>query len=180
MTIARSLGVAGLSPSTRAPNLLVGAGVEIDETATIGANVVIYDGVRIGPHALIKNNCVIGESPSLAIDSHAPPQPPRETEIAAGVTVCNGVVIFTGASLGQDAIVGDQAYIREGATIAEDCVIGRGCNIAAGAIVGARTKIQNNSIVLPGMLIEEDVFVGASVSGATDHSMGSRRPPSRR
>lgn len=161
-----------LRPSSRGHNLLVGADVEIDPSAAIGANVVLYDGVRIGPNALIKNNCVIGELPSLAIDSRSQPAEAALTTISQGVAICNGVVIFAGVTLGERTIVGDQAYVRENVTTAEDVVIGRACNIAAGASIGARTKIQGDTYVMPRTIIEEDVFMGAQVGGATDHSMG--------
>lgn len=161
-----------LAADSRAPNLLMGRDVEIDPSARIGANVVLYDGVRIGPDVTIKHNCVIGERTSLAVDSRSRPQGSAETLIAAGATICNGVVVFAGARIGQDVIIGDQAYVREDVDLAEDVVIGRACNVGAGSTVGARSKIQGSSFVLPGMVIEEDVFVGAMVCGGTDHSMG--------
>ncbi len=164
--------VNGLKPDRRAPNLLVGRDVIIDPSARIGANVVINDGVQVGPDVTIKHNCVIGERTSLAVDSKSLPQSFAPTVIAAGATICNGVVVFAGARIGPDVIIGDQAYVREDVDLSEDVVIGRGCNVGARSSVGARTKVQGSSFVLPGMVIEEDVFVGAMVCGATDHSMG--------
>lgn len=172
MALARSASKDELKADSRGHNLLVGGDVTIDETASIGANVVIYDGVRIGPHVTIKHNCVIGEAPALAIDSTTRPQGVEETLIAAGATVCNGVVVFAGATIGEDTIIGDQALVREGATIAEDCVIGRGCGVGVDATVGARTKVQSNSGVLPAMIVEEDVVIGGNVTGVTDMSFG--------
>ncbi|MGK2877124.1 MAG: DapH/DapD/GlmU-related protein [Solirubrobacterales bacterium] len=172
MATVGSLTFGSLSASERAHNLLIGEGVEIHPTAEIGANVVLYDDVHVGAGVVIKHNCVIGEQPSLAIDSRAKPQAAAATTIEVGAVICNGVVIIAGAGIGADAIIGDQGFIREGAEIAEDCVIGRGCMVGVAASIGRRTKIQNNSIVLPGMVIEEDVFIGATLSGATDHSIG--------
>lgn len=172
METATPAGTSGLAPSGRAHNLLVGRDVEIDTSAVIGANVILYDGVRIAAGATIKHNCVIGEPPTLAPTSNANPPERRQTLISAGATVCNGAVILAGARIGPRTIIGDQTYMREGATLAEDCVLGRGCAVGAGATVGARTKIQSGSIVLPGMLVEEDVFIGGMVCGASDHTMG--------
>ncbi|MFT4049100.1 MAG: DapH/DapD/GlmU-related protein [Solirubrobacterales bacterium] len=172
MTVAKPLGADSLALDPRAHNLLVGADVEIDPTAAIGANVILGDGVRIGAQARIKNNCVIGERPTLAIDSTTRAQGPQPTLIAAGATICNGVVIFAGASIGEETIIGDQALVREGATIEEDVVIGRGCVVGVDATVGARTKVQSNSGVLPSMLIEADVVIGGNVTGVTDMSFG--------
>ncbi|MBJ7353406.1 MAG: N-acetyltransferase [Thermoleophilaceae bacterium] len=172
MPYVRDLSFGSLAPDSRAPNLLVGSGVEIHPTAQIGANVVIYDDVTIDALAVVKHNCVIGESPTLAIDTRAVPQPKVRTVIEAGAMICNGVVMISGCRIGSDTIIGDQSFVREGAVVAEDCVIGRGCSIGVGASIGRGTKIQNNSIVMPGMVIEADVFIGAMLSGATDDSIG--------
>lgn len=161
-----------LVPSVRAHNLLVGANVEIDETAEIGANVVIYDGVRIGAGVTIKNNCVIGERPTLAVDSNARPQLLERTTVEQSATICNGVVMFAGSSIGARTIIGDQALVREGAWVDEDCVIGRGCMVSAGTRVGARTKVQAQSVLLAGMTIEEDVRIGGGLIGTTNNTIG--------
>lgn len=161
-----------LTPDPRAPNLLIGADVEIDPTATIGANVVLYDGVRIGAGATIKHNCVIGEAPTLAPDSnHSVPHDLRTT-IGAGVTICNGVVIFAGVAIGERTIIGDQSHVREHTTIAEDCMIGRNCSINPRVTFGARSKVNSNSSIPPRMVVEEDVFIGGMVCAASDASMG--------
>jgi acetyltransferase-like isoleucine patch superfamily enzyme len=172
MAISPQIHAAALTPDPRAHNLLVGRDVEIDETAEIGANVVIHDGVHIGPGARIKNNCVIGETPTLAPDSnHSVPHNHRTT-IGAGVTICNGVVIFAGASIRERTIVGDQTHIREHTTIAEDCMIGRNCSINPWVTFGARSKVNSNSSIPPRMVVEEDVFIGGMVCAASDASMG--------
>src|SRR5689334_7424810 len=175
MELAGRVGMDALKADSRAHNLLVGRDVTVDETAVIGANVVIYDGVRIGPHVTIKNNCVIGEVPALALDSSARQQGAEPTSIAAGATICNMVVLFAGATIGEDTIIGDQALVREGVTIAEDVVIGRGCVVGVDATIGARVKVQSGSGILGGMLIEEDVLIGGYVNGVTDMSFGSER-----
>lgn len=172
MAVVRSHLFAGLTPDTRAPNLLVGKNVEIHRSAQIGANVVIYDDVTIGAEAVIKHNCVIGESPTLALDSRALPQPVRTTSIGDGTMICNAVVICAGAQIGCHVIIGDQSFVREGTDIAADTMIGRGCSVGAGASIGSGVKVQNNSIIMPGMTIEDDVSIGAMLSGATDHSIG--------
>lgn len=164
-----------LTPDLRAPNLLVGSDVEIDETAQIGANVVIYDGVRIGPNAQVKNNCVIGERPSLTPDSHAPPQPDRPTVIASGATICNSVVIFNGVEVGSGAIIGDLSCLREGASIGERVVVGLRCGVGAGAKIGAGARLQAGCVIPPLCLVEEEVSLGALVTGATNNAQ--RRDP---
>jgi acetyltransferase-like isoleucine patch superfamily enzyme len=163
--------LTGLAIDPRGHNLLVGHNVEIDSSAVIGANVVIHDNVVIGPEVVIKHNAVIGQDPSLAVQSRAVPQTETKTTIGAGSTICNAAIVMRGAQLGENVIIGDQAYVREGARIGEDTVIGRACGVGTGAEVGRRVTVQSNSILLPGMLVEDDVFVGAYVCGATDNSI---------
>lgn len=160
-----------LSSDPRGHNLLVGANVAIHDSAVIGANVVIHDDVVVGPEAVIKHNVVLGQDPSLAIQSRAMPQGEFTTTIGAGATICNAAIVMRGAQLGENVIIGDQAYVREGAQIGEDTVIGRACGVGTGAEVGRRVTMQSNSIILPGMLVEDDVFIGAYVCGATDNSI---------
>lgn len=168
-----------LKPDSRGHNLLVAHDVEIDPTALIGANVILNRGVRIGANVTIKHNCVIGERPTLSIASRTHEPPIAETVIGTGATICNGVVIFDGATIGEEAIIGDQGYVRESSTIGAYAVIGQGCNVGAGSSIGARTRIQGGSIVLPGMIIEEDVFIGVLLGGATGHAMGRVANPER-
>jgi acetyltransferase-like isoleucine patch superfamily enzyme len=175
MAISPQIQTAALTPDPRAHNLLVGRDVEIDETAEIGANVVIHDVVHIGPGARIKNNCVIGERPSLTPDSHAPPQPDRPTVIAAGATVCNSVVIFNGVEVGSGAIIGDLSCLREGASIGERVVVGLRCAVGASAKIGAGSRLQAGCVIPPLYLIEEEVSLGALVTGATNNAQ--RRDP---
>lgn len=179
MAIAPQTHTAALTPDPRAHNLLVGSDVEIDETAEIGANVVIHDGVRIGPRARIKNNCVIGERPSLSSDSHTSAQPDRPTVIAADVTICNTVVIFMGVEIDSGVIIGDLSCLREGVSVGERAVVGLRCSVGVGARIGAGSRMQAGSVIPPLTLIEEDVQIGALVTGATNNSHG-RDPTSLR
>lgn len=172
MAAVRTLMFDQLTPDSRAPNLLLGKDVSIHSSAQIGANVVIYDDVQIAANAVIKHNCVIGERPTLALDTRAIPQAVRPTSIGEGTIVCNGVVICAGAQIAGDVILGDQSFVREGTDISADTMIGRGCIVGSGATIGSGVKVQSNSIILPGITIEDDVFIGAMLSGATDQSIG--------
>lgn len=163
---------AELTPDERGHNLLTATDVEIDESAQIGANVILHAGVRVGPGVTIKNNCVIGEQASLALGSRATAEFGAQTVIEAGATICNAAIIFAGASIGPNVIVGDQAFIRERARLAADVVLGRLSSVSADAVVGQRVKIEAYSAVLPGMIVEEDVVIGPMVIGASDNSMG--------
>jgi acetyltransferase-like isoleucine patch superfamily enzyme len=170
MDLISSLTTDRLAVDPRGHNLLVGRDVEIHPSASIGANVILFDGVRVGADAVVKHNCVIGERPTLAVTSRARPQDESRTTIGVGATICNAAIVMAGAEIGEGAIIGDQAYVREGASIGANTVIGRACGVGTGAEVAANVTMQSNSIILPGTIVEEDVFIGSYVCGATDNS----------
>ncbi len=60
------------------------------------------------------------------------------------------------------------AHIREGAEIGRNCVIGKSVYIDAGVKIGDGVKIQNFVSVYKGVVIEDDVFIGPSVTFTND------------
>ena len=51
-----------------------------------------------------------------------------------------------------------------GAVIGKDCSIGQGCFVASTATIGNGVRLQNHVSVFDGVVIEEDVFCGPSVT----------------
>lgn len=161
-----------LTPHPRAHNLLVGIGVVIDPTAKLGANVIIHDDVEIGAGVTIGHNAILGRPPRLTPDSRALPQTARITRIGAGSTVGDVGKVLRGAQIAESVMLGDNIFVREGATIGAGTMIGEGCGIGAAAEVGRRVRVQSKSIVSPGMLVEDDVFISSFVVAATDNTSG--------
>src|SRR4051794_5429787 len=100
-----------MTPSDRAPGLLVGSRVRIADDVQIGAYVVIHSDTTIGAGTQIQDNVVLGKEPAPAIDGL------DGLVIEEGAIVGTQATIFRGARLGRGAIVRDQAHVREGTVI---------------------------------------------------------------
>ncbi len=72
------------------------------------------------------------------------------------------------AKIGYGTKIWHQAQVREFAEIGENCNIGKGVYIDLKVKVGNRVKIQNYVSVYHGVTIEDDVFVGPSVTFTND------------
>jgi len=80
------------------PSAVIGAGAEIDATASIAATAVIGDGARIGAHSVIGEGCCIGAN--VVIGSHARLYP--------------RVVVY------HDCVIGDNLIAHSGVVIGAD------------------------------------------------------------
>jgi acetyltransferase-like isoleucine patch superfamily enzyme len=165
-----------LSPSDRAPGLLVGEGVRLPEQGSFGGNAVIHEGTVLGDGVRIQDCAVVGKPLALGPRSTAPAGTPEATRIGDGATVCAGAVVVAGATIAARAVVGDQAQVRERAVIGEGTVVGRGSAVDNDVMVGARVRIQSNCYVTAWSVIEDDVFVAPGVTLTNDDTMGRHGP----
>ena len=84
------------------------------------------------------------------------------------------VFIHPTADVSEESRIGDgtciwhHAQVRELAVIGEKCTIGKGVYIDKNVRVGNRVKIQNYVSVYNGAEIEDDVFIGPSVTFTND------------
>lgn len=165
--------MSALRRSERAPNLWVGADVEIADDAEIGVNVVLHGSVRIESGARVQDQVVAGKTAALAANSAAAGASERSTTvtIGAGATICTGAVVFAGVRVGAGAIVGDQAHLREGASVGNGTVIGRGSALGTDTRVGDRVRVQTNAWLTSWTVVEDDVFVGPGVVTMNDATM---------
>ncbi|NEU05853.1 acyltransferase [Clostridium senegalense] len=62
----------------------------------------------------------------------------------------------------------NNSQVRENCFIGENCIIGTNVYIDFDAIIGNNVKIQNGVNVYHGVVIEDDVFVGPSVTFTND------------
>lgn len=76
--------------------------------------------------------------------------------------------IDEGARIGADTNVWHYSHIREDSDIGRGCNIGQGCYVDKGAKIGNNVKIQNNVSVWHGVTIEDDCFIGPSVTFTND------------
>lgn len=76
--------------------------------------------------------------------------------------------VAAGAIVGQDTKVWNQAQLREGCIVGNNCNIGKNCYIDFDVKIGNRVKIQNNVSIFHGAQIEDEVFIGPSVTFTND------------
>ncbi len=84
------------------------------------------------------------------------------------------VFIHETAEVSESAVVGcgtkiwNQAQIRNNAALGENCVISKNAYIDEYVKIGNRVKVQNNVNVYHGVIIEDDVFLGPSMTFTND------------
>lgn len=84
------------------------------------------------------------------------------------------IYIHPTAEVDKRAVIGDgtkvwnQAQVREGAVIGKNCVISKNVYIDENVSVGNGVKIQNNVNVYRGVTVEDDVFLGPSMTFTND------------
>ena len=72
------------------------------------------------------------------------------------------------ANIGKDTKIWHQAQVREKTIIGTNCIIGKGVYIDSGVKIGNNVKIQNYVSVYRGVVIEDDVFIGAGTNFTND------------
>ena len=164
-----------LRPSDRAPNLLLGDGAELPQSAEVGANVVIHDGTVIGHNARIQDGAVLGKPPALGVASKASREPPPPLAVGEEVLIGAGAVVVAGARIGDRVTIADQAHVRERAEIGARSLVGRGSAVDCDVVIGAAVRIQTGCYIAAFSAIADDVFVGPGVITLNDRTAG-RRP----
>ncbi|MDF2881118.1 MAG: putative acetyltransferase [Clostridiaceae bacterium] len=72
------------------------------------------------------------------------------------------------AKIGDGTKVWNNAQVREDSIIGENCIISKGVYIDTKAVLGDRVKVQNNVNIYHGVTIEDDVFLGPSMTFTND------------
>lgn len=134
--------------------------LEIGEDVTIGANCVIYRGAKIG------SNTFIGDLASVR----------ENVEIGEYVIVGRGVTVENSVKIGDRSKIQSNAYITAYTTLEEyvfiaPCVTTTNDNFMGrteerfkkikGPHVKRGARVGGGSIILPGIVIEEETFVAA-------------------
>jgi acetyltransferase-like isoleucine patch superfamily enzyme len=166
----RSL-VSSLSPSDLAPNLLLGSGVTIAEGVSIGANVVVYDDVRVEVGARLDDGAVLGRLAYRNRQSRTPPAPPGPTVVETDATVSPYALVSAGVRMGPGSFLGDHAHMREGVVLGAEAMVGSGCGIGRYVEIGDRARLQTQSLVGQRVVIEPDCFLGPGVYVLTGRKM---------
>lgn len=84
------------------------------------------------------------------------------------------IFIHPTAEVSEQAVIGDGtkiwnlAQVREACIIGENCIISKNVYIDTQVKIGNRVKIQNNVNVYHGVEVEDDVFLGPSMTFTND------------
>lgn len=92
-------------------------------------------------------------------------------EIGEDVLIGGHVVIHAGVTIGDGARVGDHAQIRDGARIGAGATVGSLSSVDPEVTIGDRASVQARCYLSAGTVVEEDVFIGPSVTLANDNTM---------
>ena len=76
--------------------------------------------------------------------------------------------VSDGAKIGDGTKIWNLAQIRENSKIGENCIISKNVYIDTGVVIGDRVKIQNNVNIYHGVTVEDDVFLGPSMTFTND------------
>lgn len=76
--------------------------------------------------------------------------------------------ISCSAVIGKGTKIWNQAQVRNDAVIGEDCIISKNVYVDEHVIMGNRVKVQNNVNIYHGVTIEDDVFLGPSMTFTND------------
>lgn len=141
----------------------------------IGANVVIHDGVDVEAGALLDHGVVLGRIARRTRGSHTQPAEVRgPTVVGVGAVVCPYAVVEAGVWIGSEAFVGDHAVIRTGATLGAGAAVGAFCVLSSEVKLGERVRMQSHCGIGPGVVIEDDAFLGPAVRILTGRTMSHR------
>jgi acetyltransferase-like isoleucine patch superfamily enzyme len=80
------------------------------------------------------------------------------------------------AEIGNNTKIWNFAQVREYAKIGENCIVSKNAYIDTGVIIGDNVKIQNNVNVYKGVTIEDDVFLGPSMTFTNDKNPRAVNP----
>ncbi len=72
------------------------------------------------------------------------------------------------AEIGDGTKIWNLAQVREGCSIGSNCILSKNVYIDAGVKIGNGVKIQNNVNVYHGVEVEDDVFLGPSMTFTND------------
>lgn len=72
------------------------------------------------------------------------------------------------AKIGDGTKIWNHAQVRENCVIGRDCIISKNVYIDTKVILGNRVKVQNNVNIYHGVEVEDDVFLGPSMTFTND------------
>src|SRR5207247_1432193 len=138
-----------------APGLVLSPAATVGRDVRFGAHVVVHEGVVLGDGCVVQDHAVLGKPPARG--AHAGADMPGLV-LGAGVSVGAAAVVFTGTTIGDGAVGGET-------------LVGRGTTVDNDVRVGARVSIQTGVYLTAWSVVEDDAFLGPSVTTTNDDTM---------
>jgi acetyltransferase-like isoleucine patch superfamily enzyme len=149
-----TLGSRSTAPRGELPPLVAGAGTAVLAGAVVFAGTRLGEGVIVGDQACVRERCEIGD----------------EVVIGRGAFVENDVTIGARAKVQANAYVTaystleEDVFLAPGVVTTNDNFMGRGEKrhaLRRGPTIRRGARIGGGAVVLPGVEIGEEAFVGA-------------------
>jgi len=160
-----ALGPASRASREEPPPLVVGDGVIVGAGAVLAAGASLAEGVMIGDQAQVRERARIGPGSLVGRGSAVD----NDVEIGAGVRIQTGcyVTAFTE--------IEDEVFLGPGVTTLNDPAAGRRPEgePLVGPRLRRRCRIGGASVLLPGVEVGEDAFVGAGAVVTRDVTPGA-------
>ncbi len=85
-----------------------------------------------------------------------------------GVFIHPTAEVSDGAKIGDGTKIWNLAQVREESVIGRDCIISKNVYVDTKVVLGDRVKVQNNVNIYHGVEVEDDVFLGPSMTFTND------------
>lgn len=144
--------------------------VEVGPYAVIGPGVVLHDGVRVGAHAVVERDTVVGAR--TVVHPHAvlggPPQDRKHDDSATTRLEIGEDNVFRefatahrGSSHGAGVTrIGDRNYFMAQAHVAHDCVVGDDCMFANSAALGGHVQVGDRAVLAGLCAVHQHARIG--------------------
>lgn len=84
------------------------------------------------------------------------------------IFIHNTADVSPNANIGNNTKIWNLAQVRENCIIGENCIISKNVYIDTGVVLGNNIKVQNNVNIYNGVTVEDDVFLGPSMTFTND------------
>ncbi|MFN3200691.1 MAG: thrombospondin type 3 repeat-containing protein [Bradymonadia bacterium] len=154
-------------------NTIIGVRASLDETSQVQSNVHIGDDIDLGFAAVVESNAIVGNNaivgPSSVIGDYVVIGDNFfmgiDAEMAAGAVAGNLCFVGGGAevrgTLGDRVSVGATSFVGNQSNVLDGCVLDDNVTLGIFVSLGARCSISESVAIYDGVILAEDINVGA-------------------
>lgn len=121
------------------------------------SNYRIYPGVRLGPHSIIEDYCVIGTPPRGVAEGEL------KTVLGSEAHLRSHTVIYAGNIIGDSFQTGNKVNIRELNRIGDNVSVGTLSVIEHHVEIGNNVRIHSQAFIPEFSVLEDDAWIGPNV-----------------